>query len=79
VATAFPSPGEIVPHEAELLGITTNVSILEGDTAPEAIRQAAERLGTDVIALATHDRHGLSSVSDAVVHQAATPTLVVHT
>ena len=31
------------------------------------------------LVLATHDRHDLSSVSHAVVHQAATPTLVVHT
>jgi nucleotide-binding universal stress UspA family protein len=74
----------LVPHEAELLGITTNVSILEGSTASEVIRQAAARLATDLIAVATHDRRGLDravrgSVSDAVVHQTATPTLVVHT
>jgi nucleotide-binding universal stress UspA family protein len=74
----------LVPREAELLGIATNVSVLEGETASGAIRQAAARLGADVIALATHDRRGLDralrgSVSDAVVHETATPTLVVHT
>jgi nucleotide-binding universal stress UspA family protein len=73
----------LVPREAEVLGIETNVSVLEGETASEVIRQAAARLRVDVIALATHDRRGLDralrgSVSDAVVHETATPTLVVH-
>jgi nucleotide-binding universal stress UspA family protein len=73
----------LVPPEAAALGIETNVSVLEGSDPAVAIRQAAARLGVDVIAVATQDRTGLDralrgSTSDAVVHTTETPTLVVH-
>jgi nucleotide-binding universal stress UspA family protein len=74
----------LIPPEARSLGIETNVSVLEGPNAAEVIRQAAERLGTDVIALATHDRRGLDrairgSVTEGVLHASKTPALVIHT
>ena len=42
----------LVPPEAEKLGITTHVSVIDGGKAAEAIVQAAERFNVDAISLA---------------------------
>jgi nucleotide-binding universal stress UspA family protein len=72
----------LVPAEAEGLGITTHVTVIDGGKAAEAITQAAERLHVDAIVLGSHGRGGairalLGSVSHAVVHRAQHPVLVV--
>jgi len=72
----------LIPREAESLGITTHVSVLDGGRAADAILQASERLGVDVICLASHGRGGLArtvlgSVASEVVQRAGRPVLVV--
>jgi nucleotide-binding universal stress UspA family protein len=72
----------LVPAEAEALGITTHVSIIDGGRAAEAIVAAAERLNVDAVNLGSHGRGGVSravlgSVAEAVVRHARRPVLVV--
>jgi nucleotide-binding universal stress UspA family protein len=72
----------LVPPEAERLGITTHVTVVDGGQAATAIRQAAERLAADAIVLGSHGRGGayrafMGSVAEAVVQQARRPVLVI--
>lgn len=72
----------LVPTEAEKLGITTHVSIIDGGKAAEAIMQAAERLNVDAISLGSRGRGGLArallgSVAEEVVRRSTRPVLVV--
>jgi nucleotide-binding universal stress UspA family protein len=72
----------LVPGEAERLGITTHVTVVDGGTAAAAIVQAARRLGTDVTVLASHGRAGvtgvlLASVAEEVLRQSDKPVFVV--
>ena len=72
----------LVPAEAEKLGITTHVSVIDGGKAAETIMQAAERLNVDAISLASHGRGGLArallgSVAEEVVRRSTRPVLVV--
>jgi nucleotide-binding universal stress UspA family protein len=74
----------LVPPEAERLGITTTVHVVEGRVAAEAILQAAESLNVDVIAVASHGRSGLrraviGSVAEEVARHARHPVLIAHT
>jgi nucleotide-binding universal stress UspA family protein len=72
----------LVPAEAESLGITTHVSVIDGGKAAQTIVQAAERLNVDAISVASHGRGGLArallgSVAEEVVHRSSRPVLVV--
>jgi nucleotide-binding universal stress UspA family protein len=72
----------LVPPEAERLGITSHVTVVDGGAAGEAIVQAAERLDVDAIALGSHGRGAaartlMGSVADVVVRRAGRPVLVV--
>ena len=72
----------LVPAEAEKLGITTHVSVIDGGKAAETIMQAAERLNVDAISLGSHGRGGLArallgSVAEEVVRRSTRPVLVV--
>jgi nucleotide-binding universal stress UspA family protein len=72
----------LVPAEAERLGITTHVSVIDGGKAAETIVQAAERLNVDAISLASRGRGGLArallgSVAEEVVRRSTRPVLVV--
>jgi nucleotide-binding universal stress UspA family protein len=71
-----------VPADAERLGITTHVTLIDGGRAAQAVLQAAERLSVDAIVLGSHGRSGasralLGSVSEEVVRHAHRPVLVV--
>jgi nucleotide-binding universal stress UspA family protein len=71
-----------IPADAERLGITTHVTLIDGGSAARAILQAAERLGTDAIVIGSHGRSApsralLGSVSEEVVRHAHRPVLVV--
>jgi nucleotide-binding universal stress UspA family protein len=72
----------LVPPEAEKLGITTHVSVIDGGKAAEAIVQAAERFNVDAISLASRGRGGLArallgSVATEVVRHSTRPVLVI--
>jgi nucleotide-binding universal stress UspA family protein len=72
----------LIPRDAESLGISTHLTVVDGGRAGEAIVQAAERLDVDVICLASHGRTGLAravlgSVAQEVVHRARRPVFVV--
>jgi nucleotide-binding universal stress UspA family protein len=71
-----------IPADAERLGITTHITLIDGGRAARAILQAAERLSVDAIVLGSHGRSGpsralLGSVSEEVVRHAHRPVLVV--
>ncbi|HMF39954.1 MAG TPA: universal stress protein [Polyangia bacterium] len=72
----------LVPAEAEALGITTHVSVIDGGKPAETLVAAAERLNVDAISLGSHGRSGvkramLGSVAEAVVRHARRPVLIV--
>ncbi|OJT22575.1 hypothetical protein BO221_22690 [Archangium sp. Cb G35] len=72
----------LIPPEAAVRGITTRVEVVHGRKVSEAISQAAERLGCDVICLATHGRSGitkalLGSVAQEVLQGSTRPVLLV--
>ena len=72
----------LIPPEAAVRGITTRVEVVHGRKVSEAINQAAERLGCDVICLATHGRSGLTkalagSVAQEVLQGSTRPVFLV--
>ena len=72
----------LIPPEAAARGITTRVEVVHGRKVSEAITQAAERFGCDVICLATHGRAGLTkalagSVAQEVLQGSTRPVLLV--
>jgi nucleotide-binding universal stress UspA family protein len=72
----------LIPSEAELRGIATEVEVVEHREAAKAIGQEAERFGADMICLGSHGRSGLSkavlgSVAQAVMIHSPRPVLVV--
>jgi nucleotide-binding universal stress UspA family protein len=72
----------LVPADAERLGITTHITVIDGGNAGEAITQAAERFVVDAIVLGSHGkgralRSVLGSVSHDVMRRAVRPVLVV--
>jgi nucleotide-binding universal stress UspA family protein len=72
----------LVPRDAERMGITTHVSVIDRAHAADAIVHAAERLGADAIVLGSHGRSGVAralmgSVSQGVVRRSRRPVLVV--
>lgn len=72
----------LVPPEAAAHQIATFVEVVPGRRVSEAISQAAERLGCDLICLATHGRSGLSkallgSVAQELLRHAPRPLLLV--
>ena len=72
----------LVPADAERLGITTHVTVIDGGKAAKAILQAADRLSVDSIVLGSRGHGGaylapFGSVSKEVVHRAHRPVLVV--
>jgi nucleotide-binding universal stress UspA family protein len=72
----------LVPREADELGITTEVSVIDGGSAAHQILQAAQRLGVDALVLSSHGRGGLGrvlfgSVAHAVLHKSPVPVTIV--
>ena len=71
-----------VSPEAELLGIATEVEVVEGRDVAKAICHEAERFSADVICLGSHGGSGLSkavlgSVAHKVMKLSSRPLLVV--
>ena len=72
----------LIPAEAELRGIETQLEVVEHGEPAAAICQAAERFGADVTCMASHGRSGLSkTILGSVAHDVMTcskrPLLVV--
>ncbi|WNG37637.1 universal stress protein [Archangium violaceum] len=72
----------LIPPEAAARGISTRVEVVHGRKVSEAINQAAERHGCDIICLATHGRSGLSkalvgSVAQEVLQNSSRPVLLM--
>jgi nucleotide-binding universal stress UspA family protein len=72
----------LIPPEAAVRGISTRVEVVRGRKVFEAIHQAAERFGCDIICLATHGRSGLTkalvgSVAQEVLQNSTRPVLLV--
>jgi nucleotide-binding universal stress UspA family protein len=72
----------LIPLRAVINGKSGEVLVLESSNVADAVVQAANRLGADVICLGTHGRSGVSravlgSVAQAVVSKAEQPVLLV--
>jgi nucleotide-binding universal stress UspA family protein len=72
----------LIPTEADELGVTTEVRIIESRDAAKAICEAAERFGADLVCIGSHGRSGLAaavlgSVAQEVIAQSRCPVLVV--
>lgn len=72
----------LIPTDAEALGITTHVVVIDGGTPAEALGQAAERLGVDAVSIASHGRSGVSravvgSVAESLLRRSVKPVFVV--
>jgi nucleotide-binding universal stress UspA family protein len=72
----------LIPEDAAERGIDTRFEIVEAGDAADAIRGAAERLGVDLICLASHGRSGLAatlagSVARGVLRSTTRPLLVI--
>jgi nucleotide-binding universal stress UspA family protein len=74
--------GALAPEDAAARGIVTEVTVLEADDVANAIRQAADHFGADVVCVGAHNRSGLSqivlgSVAKAVTTRSRRPVLIV--
>jgi nucleotide-binding universal stress UspA family protein len=72
----------LIPADAKQRGVVTEVDVVHGKRAAEAICQAAERQGVDLICLSSHGRSGLTkfvagSVTQAVTEKTTRPLLLV--
>ncbi len=72
----------LIPAEAARRGVRTEVEVSQHRQVAEAIGQAAERIGADVICMGTHGWSGwskalLGSVAQKVMAQSKRPLLVV--
>lgn len=72
----------VVHEKAQVKGVQIRVEVVEHPRPAEAICQAAERLGADVICLGSRGRTGLTrqwlgSISESVMRQTSRPVLVV--
>jgi nucleotide-binding universal stress UspA family protein len=72
----------LIPAAINTLGLNAEVHVVEHDHVARAICQEAERIGANVICIASHGRSGLSrallgSVAHEVMHLSPRPVLVV--
>jgi nucleotide-binding universal stress UspA family protein len=72
----------LIPAQAQELGMSSHVTVIDGGAAAEQILAAAARLGVDAIVVSSHGRGGLSravlgSVAEAVVRGSDRPVHVV--
>jgi nucleotide-binding universal stress UspA family protein len=73
----------LIPASAAAAGVATRPAVLDSSRAPEAILQAAERFGVDLVVMASHGRSGigralLGSVAEEVARHSRVPVVIVH-
>lgn len=73
---------ELVPPEAESLGVTFETSVVQSEDVAKGIGEEAERYGADLIAIASRGLAGparlaLGSVAQAVMKRSRRPVLVI--
>jgi nucleotide-binding universal stress UspA family protein len=72
----------LAPHDLAELGVEFRVEVASATDIPEAVCQRAERLGADVVCMATH-AHGavatalLGSTAQGVVRRCGRPVLLI--
>ncbi len=81
-AAALAQLRRLAPMEAVARGIETQVEVIESKNVPEAICQAAERFGAQIICMGARQRGSVSkaivgSVADEVVRHARRPIMLV--
>jgi nucleotide-binding universal stress UspA family protein len=64
------------------IGVATFAHVVRGDDAARAVAETAERVGADIICIASHGRSGLSralvgSVADKLLRASLRPVLVL--
>jgi nucleotide-binding universal stress UspA family protein len=74
---------QLVPREAAALGIESAVRVVEASSADEGLVHEAERIGADVLVIASHGTTGikralLGSVADKIVRHSTRPVLVLY-
>jgi nucleotide-binding universal stress UspA family protein len=72
----------LAPEDAAARGIVTEAVVLEAEDIADAIRQAADRFGADIVCVGAHGRSDLSrsilgSVAKAVMTRSRRPVLMV--
>jgi nucleotide-binding universal stress UspA family protein len=72
----------VIPPEAEALGVTTHVTVIDGGKAGPALAQAAERLWADALVIGARGRGPVLRAlvgppSDETTHPAGRPVFVV--
>ncbi len=72
----------LIPPDAERVGITTRIHVVDGGAPAETILQASRRLGADAIVIGSHGRGGvartvLGSVAESVMRGSEAPVYVV--
>jgi nucleotide-binding universal stress UspA family protein len=72
----------LAPEDAAARGIVTEPAVLEAEDVADAIRQAADHFGADVVCVGAHSRSDLSrtllgSVAKAVMTRSRRPVLIV--
>ncbi len=73
----------LAPPEAAALGIVTRVRVIHAESAATGLTQEAERMGADVVVLASHGRSGLKravmgSVSERMARACGRPVMILH-
>jgi nucleotide-binding universal stress UspA family protein len=74
---------QLIPRDAAGLGIRTAVNVVEASSAEDGLLHEAERIGADVLVVASHGKAGIKrtligSVADHVVRRRTRPVLVLY-
>jgi nucleotide-binding universal stress UspA family protein len=74
---------QLIPREAAALGIRTMVNVVEASSPEDGLLHEAERIGADVLVVASHGKAGIKrtligSVADHVVRRSTRPVLVLY-
>jgi nucleotide-binding universal stress UspA family protein len=74
---------QLIPREAAAMGIRTMVNVVEASSPEDGLLHEAERIGADVLVVASHGKAGIKrtligSVADHVVRRSTRPVLVLY-